>query len=76
MANSIHKASSLSCGQQALWYLNQLEPASTAYHLGIYLELKGSLDEQALALAWADMLRLNGLPNEWFGRQFHEVCVL
>jgi amino acid adenylation domain-containing protein/thioester reductase-like protein len=45
----------LSCGQQALWYLNQLEPASTAYHLGLGLRLTGRLDESALSLAWADM---------------------
>src|ERR1700723_2580915 len=49
------ETSHLSCGQQALWYLNQLEPDSTAYHLGICLELRGALDEQALVSAWTDI---------------------
>jgi amino acid adenylation domain-containing protein/thioester reductase-like protein len=55
MKNLTPETSPLSCGQQALWYLNQLEPDSTAYHLGLCLELHGVLDEAALALAWADI---------------------
>lgn len=47
--------STLSYGQQALWYLNQLEPHSTAYHLGICLRLTGYLDSNALAAAWIDI---------------------
>jgi amino acid adenylation domain-containing protein/thioester reductase-like protein len=45
-----------SYGQKALWYLNQFEPASTAYHLGLCLRLTGSLDEHALASAWAEVV--------------------
>jgi len=55
MKAAIESGSRLSYGQQALWYLNQVEPASTAYHLGICLRLTGSLDEHALASAWADI---------------------
>jgi hypothetical protein len=55
MKNPIHDASLLSCGQQALWYLNQIEPGSTAYHLGVCLKLTGRLDESALAAAWANI---------------------
>jgi hypothetical protein len=55
MGNSINQTSPLSYGQQALWYLNQLEPDSTAYHLGVCLELRGVVDEVVLAKAWADI---------------------
>lgn len=55
MKNLINETSSLSYGQQALWYLNQMEPGSTAYHLGICLKLTGPLDERALAAAWTDI---------------------
>src|SRR2546427_666407 len=55
MKTAIESGSRLSYGQQALWYLNQVEPASTAYHLGICLRLTASLDEHALASAWADI---------------------
>lgn len=66
--------SQLSYGQKALWYLSQLEPWSTAYHLGACLKLSGPLDEAALAAAWSDMLSAhpllrtryeskNGLPS-------------
>ena len=55
MKAAMESGSRLSYGQQALWYLNQVEPASTAYHLGICLRLTGSLDEHALASAWADI---------------------
>jgi amino acid adenylation domain-containing protein/thioester reductase-like protein len=55
MKPSTPKPSPLSYGQQAIWYLNQLKPASTAYHLGLCLELHGALDESALVAAWADI---------------------
>lgn len=38
----------LSFAQQRLWFLNQLEPESAAYHLPIAIELEGSLDMPAL----------------------------
>ncbi len=55
MKNSLAGGSNLSCGQKALWYLNQLEPHSTAYHLGLCVRFTGSLDERALASAWLDI---------------------
>ena len=44
----------LSGAQYRLWYLQQLDPASTAYHLPDLLQLQGTLDHAALqqALAW------------------------
>ncbi|HEY4281914.1 MAG TPA: amino acid adenylation domain-containing protein [Chthoniobacterales bacterium] len=50
------ECSQLSCGQQALWYLNQIEPHSTAYHLGICLETNGPLNEHVFSEAWADIV--------------------
>ena len=41
-----------SFAQQRLWFLHQLEPSSTAYHLPGMLRLKGALDEQALQRAF------------------------
>lgn len=55
MKNSPAGGSNMSFGQKALWYLNQLEPDSTAYHLGLCLQFTGSLNEQALTSAWMDI---------------------
>ncbi|MBP0637133.1 non-ribosomal peptide synthetase [Cupriavidus sp. AcVe19-6a] len=45
----------LSYAQQRLWFLQQLEPASTAYHMpGVY-RLEGSLDTAALRRAFAQI---------------------
>ena len=55
MKTPIKGASRLSFGQEALWYLNQMEPHSTAYHLGVCLRLTGSLDEQALVSVWSEI---------------------
>ena len=55
MNNVPAKLLPLSSGQQALWYLNQLDPVSTSYHLGACLELRGPLDEQALVSAWREV---------------------
>ncbi|MEL8050442.1 amino acid adenylation domain-containing protein [Vreelandella neptunia] len=46
-----------SFAQQRLWFLNQLEPNSSAYHLPGMLRLKGALDEQALQQAFDDLAR-------------------
>ena len=41
----------LSFAQQRLWFLEQLEGASAAYHIPVRLRLKGALDREALTRA-------------------------
>lgn len=55
MKNSGVKTVEMSCGQKALWYLNQLEPAGTAYHLSLCLKLTGPVDDAVLAEAWREV---------------------
>ncbi|BES72570.1 hypothetical protein RE428_35880 [Marinobacter nanhaiticus D15-8W] len=45
-----------SFAQQRLWFLDQLEPASTAYNLPGALRLTGDLDEQALKQAFDGLM--------------------
>lgn len=41
----------LSSSQKRLWYFSQLEPNSSAYHIGAWLELEGELDLELLQQA-------------------------
>ncbi|MGJ4889468.1 non-ribosomal peptide synthase/polyketide synthase [Bradyrhizobium sp. HKCCYLRH3099] len=45
----------LSFGQQALWFLHQLDPSSTAYHVAFPVRLRGPVDVAALRLALQDV---------------------
>ena len=45
----------LSFGQERLWFTQQLDPASAAYHLVYALRLRGSLDLDALTGAFVDI---------------------
>ncbi len=47
----------LSQGQEALWFLQQRDPSSTAYHLSVCLRLTGQVDVPALVAAWEDLCR-------------------
>lgn len=42
----------LSWAQQRLWFLDQLEPGSSAYNISWTVRLRGALDESALEHAW------------------------
>jgi amino acid adenylation domain-containing protein len=39
-----HTLHPLSFGQQRLWFINQLQPGNSAYHIPIAIEIKGNLD--------------------------------
>jgi hypothetical protein len=41
--------SSLSLAQERVWFFQELEPDSTAYNVGLLLDLTGPLDDDALA---------------------------
>jgi amino acid adenylation domain-containing protein len=47
----------LSFGQERMWFLAQLDPASPAYVVASALRLAGALDKPALAAALAEMVR-------------------
>ena len=49
-------ASPLSFGQQRLWFIWQLEPSSTAYHIKHALRFSGSIDAQALGASFQNMI--------------------
>jgi len=46
----------LSYGQQRLWFLWQLDPASNAYHVQHALRLSGVLDKKALCASFQDLV--------------------
>ena len=69
----------LSFAQQRLWFLAQLEPATTAYHMPLVVRLRGALDVAALATAFDQLVRRHeclrarfvendGEPAQWFDR--------
>src|SRR5215212_1529199 len=47
----------LSFGQQRLWFLNEFEPDSAAYNLGMALRLQGTLDAAVLAQSLTEIVR-------------------
>ncbi|HKH49935.1 MAG TPA: amino acid adenylation domain-containing protein, partial [Thermoanaerobaculia bacterium] len=47
----------LSFAQQRLWFLDQLEPGSSAYNISGALRLRGPLDAQALEAALSEVVR-------------------
>ncbi|HEY6321868.1 MAG TPA: condensation domain-containing protein, partial [Thermoanaerobaculia bacterium] len=57
----------LAFGQERLWFLAQLEPASSAYHIGVAARLRGRLDVAALAAALAEIVRRHEPLRTVFG---------
>ncbi len=46
----------LSFGQRRLWFLHQLDPADTAYHIGYLIDWPGAADAKQLAAALNDLI--------------------
>ncbi|MCB1021568.1 MAG: AMP-binding protein, partial [Acidobacteria bacterium] len=46
-----------SFGQERLWFLQQLDPTSAAYHIACPIRLEGKLDRAALQAAFTEMVR-------------------
>ncbi|WP_160507939.1 condensation domain-containing protein [Streptomyces sp. BA2] len=58
----------LSHAQQALWFLHELAPASSAYHTGVALAVRSALDTAALAEAVAATVRRHPMADSAFIR--------
>jgi amino acid adenylation domain-containing protein len=71
----------LSFAQQRLWFLDQLEPGSAAYHIPVVVRLSGPLQVEALAGAFSEVVRRHEALRTTFAsaggrpRQvIHEAC--
>jgi amino acid adenylation domain-containing protein/non-ribosomal peptide synthase protein (TIGR01720 family) len=47
----------MSSGQRRLWFLHQLDPANTAYHMPAAMRISGTLDAEALAQSHREIIR-------------------
>ncbi|HYH79832.1 MAG TPA: condensation domain-containing protein, partial [Longimicrobium sp.] len=57
----------LSFAQQRLWFIEQLEPGSTAYHMPSALRLRGPLDARTLERALGEVVRRHEALRTTFG---------
>src|SRR5229473_724460 len=58
----------LSFAQQRLWFIEQLEPWSVAYHVPFELHLKGELDVRSLALSLNELVKRHEVLRTVFVR--------
>ena len=70
------KAFPASYAQSRLWFLHQLQPDLTAYHLPALWRLSGNLDLKALRLALADLIERHPTLRTSFCLQGSEVVQL
>ncbi|MGA9768828.1 MAG: amino acid adenylation domain-containing protein, partial [Blastocatellia bacterium] len=66
VAISRESDSALSFAQQRLWFLDQLEPDSTAYNIPVFMSLKGSLDIAALEKTFSEIVRRHEILRTTF----------
>ncbi|MGH3749166.1 MAG: condensation domain-containing protein, partial [Micromonosporaceae bacterium] len=55
--------------QEGLWFLHQLDPASTVYHVPYAFRLRGELDPDALSQALADLVARHESLRSRFGSE-------
>jgi amino acid adenylation domain-containing protein len=79
IASCTHKVTSGRCrvpaswAQKRLWFINRLEGAGTAYHLGIWLRLWGELRLEALQRALVDVVRRHEILRTTFSTQDGQI---
>src|SRR5437868_5876624 len=56
----------LSFAQQRLWFIDQIEPASPAYHVATALRLRGKLDHHILKLALQTVIKRHEILRSLF----------
>ncbi|HLO02136.1 MAG TPA: amino acid adenylation domain-containing protein, partial [Symbiobacteriaceae bacterium] len=67
----------LSFAQQRLWFLDQLEPASSAYNIPMAMRLKGELDRQALERTVNEVVRRHeALRTTFTVREGHPLVTI
>ena len=64
----------LSFAQERLWFVQQLQPANTAYHLGQAFALHGDLQEPALVAAFAELWRRHEVLRGYFPERDGRGC--
>ncbi|MBE9012228.1 amino acid adenylation domain-containing protein [Pseudanabaenaceae cyanobacterium LEGE 13415] len=57
----------LSCQQQGLWFLYQLDPNSTAYHLYHTIRIEGALEVQRWEQAWNQVFQAHAILRSRYG---------
>ena len=70
------QAFAASYAQSRLWFLQQLEPGLTAYHMPLLWRLRGALDVEALEQALAALIERNPTLRTSFRLQGSEVLQL
>ena len=65
----------LTAAQLGIWYAQQLQPASPAYNIGEYLEIRGSLDLELFELALRQALNEVEVIHLRFWREREAVPV-
>jgi len=64
----------LSFAQQRLWFMEQLDPESTAYTISIAFRLRGPLNTPALELAFGEIVRRHEVLRTTFQSQDGNPC--